>query len=86
MIQFEECRVIGRDLIRLIDEVRKFPEFEVIWKDLLHKPTSFSPTLTSITDILSVRTPPKYLTSRLTPDMESQLMFMLKNVRLFSST
>jgi integrator complex subunit 3 len=78
-------RVIGRDLIRLIDEIKKFPEYEVIWKDLLHKPTTFSPTLTNITDILSVRTAPKYFGSRLTPDMEAQLMFILKNVRSLSS-
>lgn len=81
MYQFEEVRVIGRDLIRLIDENKKFPEYEVIWKDLLHKPNTFSPTLTNITDLLSVRTPPKYFASRLTPDMEAQLMFILKNVR-----
>lgn len=81
MHQFEEVRVIGRDLIRLIDENKKFPEYEIIWKDLLHKPNTFSPTLTNITDLLSVRTPPKYFASRLTPDMEAQLMFILKNVR-----
>lgn len=80
--KFEEVRVIGRDLIRLIDENKKFPEYEVIWKDLLHKPNTFSPTLTNITDLLSVRTPPKYFASRLTPDMEAQLMFILKNVKM----
>lgn len=82
--KFEECKVIGRDVVRLFQEVNKIPEFEAIWKDLLHKPTAFSPTFTGLNELLALKTPHKYLVSRLTPDMESQLLFVLKQVRMGS--
>lgn len=45
--RFIDCLVIGRDLIRLLQNVSRIPEFETLWKDLLHNPQSLSPSLTN---------------------------------------
>lgn len=45
--RFTDCLVIGRDLIRLLQNVSRIPEFELLWKDLLHNPQSLSPNLTN---------------------------------------
>lgn len=45
--RFTDCLVIGRDLIRLLQNVSRIPEFEALWKDLLHNPQSLSPSLTN---------------------------------------
>lgn len=45
--RFTDCLVIGRDLIRLLQNVSRIPEFEILWKDLLHNPQSLSPSLTN---------------------------------------
>lgn len=44
--KFNECLVIGRDLVRLLQSVAKIPEFELLWKDILHNPKSLSPNFT----------------------------------------
>lgn len=45
--RFTDCLVIGRDLIRLLQNVSRIPEFETLWKDLMHNPQSLSPNLTN---------------------------------------
>lgn len=40
--RFSECLVIGRDLIRLLQNVAKIPEIEAFWRDLLHNPGSLA--------------------------------------------
>lgn len=45
--RFTDCLIIGRDLIRLLQNVSRIPEFEALWKDLLHNPQSLSPSLTN---------------------------------------
>lgn len=44
--RFNDCLVIGRDLVRLLQNVAKIPEFEQFWKDILLNPRSLSPTFT----------------------------------------
>lgn len=39
----QECLVIGRDLVRLLQNVARIPEIEAFWKDLLHNPSSLAP-------------------------------------------
>lgn len=41
-----ECLIIGRDLVRLLQNVARIPEMELIWKDLLHSPQVLSPQFT----------------------------------------
>ena len=41
--KFNDCLMIGRDLIRLLQNVARIPEFEAIWKDMLNNPKILSP-------------------------------------------
>ncbi|TSK28279.1 Integrator complex subunit 3 [Bagarius yarrelli] len=44
--RFMECFIIGRDLVRLLQNVARIPEMELLWRDLLHNPQSLSPQFT----------------------------------------
>ncbi|XP_063041667.1 integrator complex subunit 3 isoform X1 [Engraulis encrasicolus] len=79
--KFMDCYVIGRDLVRLLQNVARIPEMELLWKDLLHKPQTLSPQFTGVLQLLSSRTSRKFLACRLTPDMETKLLFMTSRVR-----
>lgn len=79
--RFAECMVIGRDLIRLLQNVARIPEFEQLWKDILHNPTSLHPTFTGIQQVMQTRTPRRFLQSRLTPDMERKIVFLTSQVK-----
>lgn len=45
-VQFMECLMIGRDLVRLLQNVARIPEFELLWKDIIHNPQALSPQFT----------------------------------------
>lgn len=45
-LQFIECLMIGRDLVRLLQNVARIPEMELLWRDLLHNPQVLSPQFT----------------------------------------
>nr|XP_018909585.1 PREDICTED: integrator complex subunit 3 [Bemisia tabaci] len=79
--KFNECLVIGRDLVRLLQSVAKIPEFELLWKDILHNPKSLSPNFTGVLQLLQTRTSRRFLQSRLTPEMERKLCFLSGSVR-----
>ncbi|XP_072226725.1 integrator complex subunit 3 isoform X2 [Leuresthes tenuis] len=79
--KFMECLIIGRDLVRLLQNVARIPEMELIWRDLLHNPQVLSPQFTGILQLLTARTSRKFLACRLTPDMETKLLFMTSRVR-----
>ncbi|XP_071964932.1 integrator complex subunit 3-like [Antedon mediterranea] len=79
--KFSVCCRIGRDLLRLLQNVAKIPEFEKLWFDILHNPQSLGPQFTGIMQLLSQRTSPKYLACRLTPDMEKKLVFLTSKVK-----
>lgn len=38
--------MIGRDLVRLLQNVARIPEFEQLWKDILHNPQVLSSQFT----------------------------------------
>ncbi|NXQ24019.1 INT3 protein, partial [Alaudala cheleensis] len=44
--RFMDCFMIGRDLVRLLQNVARIPEFEQLWKDILHSPQVLSPQFT----------------------------------------
>ncbi|KAE8282598.1 Integrator complex subunit 3 [Larimichthys crocea] len=79
--KFMECLLIGRDLVRLLQNVARIPEMELVWKDLLHNPQVLSPQFTGVLQLLTARTSRKFLACRLTPDMETKLLFMTSRVR-----
>ena len=52
--QFMECLIIGRDLVRLLQNVARIPEMELVWKDLLHNPQVLSPQFTGTTTLPTI--------------------------------
>lgn len=38
--------MIGRDLVRLLQNVARISEFELLWKDIIHNPQALSPQFT----------------------------------------
>lgn len=79
--KFQECAVIGRDLVRLLQNVARIPEFETLWRDILHNPKALNPAFTGVLQLLQTRTSRRYLQSRLTPEMERKLVFLTSHVR-----
>nr|XP_020666479.1 integrator complex subunit 3 [Pogona vitticeps] len=79
--KFMDCFMIGRDLVRLLQNVARIPEFEQLWKDIIHNPQVLSPQFTGVLQLLQSRTSRKFLACRLTPDMETKLLFMTSRVR-----
>ncbi|KAL1803123.1 hypothetical protein ACET3Z_031770 [Daucus carota] len=74
--------MIGRDLVRLLQELVHVPEFRAIWKDLMLSPTEFKvPEFRDISQLYRVRTSSRYFLLRITPVMESQLRFLLSDVK-----
>lgn len=45
--RFTDCLVIGRDLIRVLQNVSRIPDVEALWNDLLNNPHTLSPSLTN---------------------------------------
>ncbi|XP_066599245.1 integrator complex subunit 3 isoform X2 [Prorops nasuta] len=76
-----DCLVIGRDLVRLLQNVARIPEFEALWKDMLLSPKSLCPNFSGVLQLLQTRTSRRFLQSRLTPDMERKLVFLTSQVR-----
>ena len=59
-----------------------------MWRDLVSRPTQFglpapsAPSQSPLSSLLSVRTPRKFLQGRLTPEMETQILFVLGKVKI----
>ncbi|KAI7755028.1 hypothetical protein M8C21_030962 [Ambrosia artemisiifolia] len=77
--QFHLCLRIGRDLIRLLQDLVHVPEFQDIWKDLLSRSKDVS-------QLYRTRTCSRYFLLRITPEMETHLRFLLTQVKLGSQT
>ncbi|KAJ7942844.1 integrator complex subunit 3-like [Quillaja saponaria] len=81
--EFHLCLKIGRDLIRLLQDLVHVPEIRAIWKDLILNPSQFKSS--GFSDILLLyrsRTSSRYILLRITPEMEAQLRFLLTYVKL----
>lgn len=78
---FGVCLRIGRDLIRLLQDLLHIREFGDVWKDLLSNPAVFRvPGFSDISHIYHSRTSSRYFLLRVTPEMETQLRFLLTHV------
>ncbi|XP_008800646.2 integrator complex subunit 3 [Phoenix dactylifera] len=78
---FSLCLQIGRDLVRLLQDLVHIPEFRDVWKDLLFDPRKFQVLgFTDISGLYRMRTPAHYFLLRITPDMEAHLRFLLTYV------
>ncbi|ONK77505.1 uncharacterized protein A4U43_C02F7280 [Asparagus officinalis] len=80
--RFALCMKIGRDLVRLLQDLVFIPEFREIWKDLLFDPSKFQvPGFTDISQLYCVRTSSQYFLLRISPEMETHLRFLLTHVK-----
>jgi len=54
--RFMDCAQIGRDLVRLLQNVARIPEITELWKDILQHPQKLSPQFTgrSVGNVLIV--------------------------------
>ncbi|KAL6966564.1 hypothetical protein U1Q18_032343 [Sarracenia purpurea var. burkii] len=83
--QFHLCFKIGRDLVRLLQDLVHVPEFRPIWRDLLLNPSEFKTNeFRDISQLYLSRTSSRYFLLRITPEMETQLRFLLTHVKLGS--
>lgn len=83
--KFNLCLRIGRDLVRLLLDLVHVPEFQAVWKDLLYDPHTFGvDEFLDISTLYNTRTSKWYFLLRVTPQMESQLRFLLTHVRFGS--
>ncbi|KAI3874233.1 hypothetical protein MKX03_014265 [Papaver bracteatum] len=79
---FQICLRIGRDLVRLLQDLVYVPEFRAVWKDLLSNPLEFrTPEFSDISQLYCLRTSSRYFLLRISPEMETQLRFLLTHVR-----
>ncbi|KAJ3223380.1 Integrator complex subunit 3 [Clydaea vesicula] len=83
---FDISMVIGRDLIRLLIEATdtNIPDLVKLLNDIIQKPNELDVRFQSIYQILAVPTPSDFFRSRLTPDMELKLMFILAQSKIFN--
>ena len=44
--KFSDLLLLGRDLVRLLQNIAKVPEIELLWRDILLNPSSLSPNFT----------------------------------------
>uniref|UniRef100_A0A1B0CHZ5 SOSS complex subunit A homolog n=1 Tax=Lutzomyia longipalpis TaxID=7200 RepID=A0A1B0CHZ5_LUTLO len=79
--RFTDVIPLGRDFIRLLQNVARIPEFDQLWKDIFLNPKSLCPTFTGVWQILQTRTSRRFLQSRLTPEIERKLHFLTSSVK-----
>nr|XP_023905400.1 integrator complex subunit 3 homolog [Quercus suber]POF19709.1 integrator complex subunit 3 like [Quercus suber] len=83
--QFHLCLRIGRDFVRLLQDLVHVPKFRAIWKDLVLNPSLFNtPGFSDISKFYCTRTSSRYALLRITPEMETQLRFLLTYVKFGS--
>ncbi|KAB2616880.1 integrator complex subunit 3 [Pyrus ussuriensis x Pyrus communis] len=81
--QFPLCLKVGRDLVRLLQDLVHLPKFRAIWKDLVLNQGEFKAWgFYGIPQLYNTRTPSEYMLLRITPEMEGQLRFLLTHVKL----
>ncbi|KAJ4819370.1 Integrator complex subunit 3 [Rhynchospora pubera] len=79
---FHLCLGIGRDLIRLLQDLFVIPEFKELWKDLICDPCKFGVLgFSDLCDIYRIKTPRHYFLLRISQEMEAQLRFLLTHVK-----
>lgn len=79
--RFNEVIPLGRDFVRLLQNVARIPEFDQLWKDILLNPKTLSPSFTGIWHLLQIRTSRRFLQCRLTPEIERKLHFLTSSVK-----
>jgi hypothetical protein len=76
--KWAECSLIGRDLIRLLQNLSRLPEFEQLWRDMT---CEWTRPQTGLMAIMRLPTRRRCLISRLTFDMERKIYFLCTSVK-----
>lgn len=79
--RFQDIIPLGRDFIRLLQNVARITEFHALWKDILINPKSLNPQFTGVFQMLSIRTSRHFIANRITPDIETKLHFLTSSVK-----
>lgn len=79
--RFQDIIPLGRDFIRLLQNVARIPEFNQLWKDILTNPKSLNPQFTGVFQMLSNRTSRHFIANRITLDIETKLHFLTSSVK-----
>lgn len=79
--RFQDIIPLGRDFIRLLQNVARIPEFNQLWKDILTNPKSLNPQFTGVFQMLQNRTSRHFIANRITPDIETKLHFLTSSVK-----
>ena len=79
--RFQDIIPLGRDFVRLLQNVARIPEFHQLWKDILTNPKSLSPTFNGLFHLLANRTSRHFIGNRITPDIENKLHFFTSHVK-----
>lgn len=79
--RFNDVIPLGRDFVRLLQNIARIPEFNQLWKEILTNPKVLAPTFTGIFQMLSIRTSRHFIGNRITPDIENKLHFITSNVK-----
>ncbi|RYQ87149.1 hypothetical protein Ahy_B09g094623 [Arachis hypogaea] len=81
--EFHLCLRIGRDFIRLLQDLIHVLEFRDIWKDLMLCPSKFNTSrFVNVLQLYRTRTCSKYVLLRINPEMETRLRFLMTYVKL----
>uniref|UniRef100_A0A182QAQ3 SOSS complex subunit A homolog n=1 Tax=Anopheles farauti TaxID=69004 RepID=A0A182QAQ3_9DIPT len=80
--RFVDIIPLGREFVRLLQNIGKVPEFDQLWKDMQFNPKSLCPTFNGIWQLLQTRTSRRFLRGRLTPDIERKIHFLASSVKL----
>lgn len=78
--RFTDVMTIGRDFVRILQNVAKIPEMAELWRDLLNNPRTLSPTFSGLPQLMETRTSRRFLQCRITPEMEKKLVFLTSQV------
>ena len=79
--KFDYVLSIGRDFLRLLNNLIKIPEFEKLHQDIYNNPKVLSPKYEGPQQLLASRTPRRLFQSRLTFDMERKFSFLPTHVK-----
>ncbi|KAI9467443.1 hypothetical protein BX667DRAFT_271312 [Coemansia mojavensis] len=77
--QFSDCSMAGHNLIWVLQDIARIPVV-VTGIGVLNQPQPISPRFTGIEQLLYTPTPRMFLASRISYDMEHQLLFILEQL------
>ncbi len=82
MIQFFLCSLIGKEFLISLVSVSALDAFKDIFRKMAELPTAVDPNFKGILSLGKTPSAQFYFRSRLTPDQEEKLLFILKRVAM----